>query len=404
MTEEQNQRGLDLFDETASAVRGFPNAMLGYDKKAVDDYIQDMERQLAGAKHQLREVQRELTAANLRVDDTDFGRLGAHTANLLKVAEAQSADLVHQAKVRADRIVNDAQATADRVRLEAAAVSETARKEGVASLKGLRADLEAQTTSELDAARAEADSIRQEADAHRKSVMDDAAAQVAAMRETAHAELEALHQQAATDAAAARAEVERERAETLKAVADQHRERLEAVTALSEQHRAASAERVKALETAAEDLRSRQQAAHAEAENIKSAAHTEAGTIVSEARTQAEELLARTDAELQTRGEQLKNDIKTLRQRKQALLSQLAQLSTMATETANEFPEDDQTAPVLQALADLRAPADAAIAGGVDEPVQDSDGSTGGLPADGENAEVPEGESGASVGPGNEQY
>ena len=101
MTHEQDHHGLDLFDENASAVRGFPNAMLGYDKKAVDEYIRDLERQLSLAKHQMREVQRELTAANLRVDDTDFSKLGAHTANLLKVAEAQAGDLLQKARSRA---------------------------------------------------------------------------------------------------------------------------------------------------------------------------------------------------------------------------------------------------------------------------------------------------------------
>ena len=44
MTNEQDQHGLDLFDQNASAVRGFPNAMLGYEKKAVDDYIPTPER------------------------------------------------------------------------------------------------------------------------------------------------------------------------------------------------------------------------------------------------------------------------------------------------------------------------------------------------------------------------
>ncbi|HSN42706.1 MAG TPA: adhesin, partial [Propionibacteriaceae bacterium] len=93
MTQHPDQHGLDLFDETASAVRGFPNAMLGYDKKSVDDYVRDIEQQLSVAKHQLREVQRELTAANLRVDDTDFAKLGSHTASMLQVAEAQSSEI-----------------------------------------------------------------------------------------------------------------------------------------------------------------------------------------------------------------------------------------------------------------------------------------------------------------------
>ena len=119
MTQQQEPHGLDLFDDNASAVRGFPNAMLGYDKKAVDDYIRDVERQLTLARHQLREVQRELTASNLRVDDTDFSKLGAHTANLLKVAEAQASDLIERARSRSAALVEQAKAEADRTRDEA---------------------------------------------------------------------------------------------------------------------------------------------------------------------------------------------------------------------------------------------------------------------------------------------
>ena len=124
---QQEPHGLDLFDDNASAVRGFPNAMLGYDKKAVDDYIRDLERQVTLAKHQLREVQRELTAANLRVDDTDFSKLKTHTANLLKMAKAQAADLIEKAQSRAAALLEDAQAEAERTRNEAAATVEDAR-------------------------------------------------------------------------------------------------------------------------------------------------------------------------------------------------------------------------------------------------------------------------------------
>ncbi len=70
------------FDDNASAVRGFPNAMLGYDKKAVDDYIRDMERQLTLARHQFGEVQHELTAALTPGGRHGFQQAGAHTANL----------------------------------------------------------------------------------------------------------------------------------------------------------------------------------------------------------------------------------------------------------------------------------------------------------------------------------
>jgi hypothetical protein len=85
VTQQQEPHGLDLFDDNASAVRGFPNAMLGYDKKAVDDYIRDVERQLTLARHQLREVQRELTAVQSPRRRHGLQQAGgAHTANLLE--------------------------------------------------------------------------------------------------------------------------------------------------------------------------------------------------------------------------------------------------------------------------------------------------------------------------------
>ncbi|MFV0405399.1 MAG: DivIVA domain-containing protein [Propioniciclava sp.] len=369
MTQEQN--GLDLFDETASAVRGFPNAMLGYDKKAVDDYILDVERQLAAAKHEMREAQRELTAASLRVDDTDYSRLGAHTASLLKVAEAQAADLIQQAQSRADKILQESQDTADRVRREAATVSETARKEGITSLKGLRTDLEAQTAAELEAARTESTALREQADAHHAATIADTAIQVAAMKESALAEIEAQRQQGAEEVATMRAALEQERSSSLTDIATAHAERLEELRASVETNRVAASERLQALETASEELRTRERAAHTQAEDIKASAHTEAGAILDEARATAEERLAQNDIELKSRSDQLKSDITILRQRKQALLTQLAQLSSMATETASEFPEDEQTGPVLQALADLRTPADEAVAAGIDADVAD---------------------------------
>lgn len=346
MTQDQNHSGLDLFDETASAVRGFPNAMLGYDKKAVDDYIHDIERQLSLAKHQLREVQRELTAANLRVDDTDFSRLGTHTASLLKAAEAQAGDLVTRAEARAHKLVADAQAEADRVRREAAATAEAARREGIDSLRGLRADLERQTNVELEAARNEAAGLREAADTHRANLVADAERQAAALLAEARAEADAIRAAAERDAADARATLAAERDSALAQLAADHRQQSEALAAAVEESRTTSIRQLKALEAAAGELRGREQAAYAEAEGIKADALTEAGAIVAEARTQADRLLADTDQELVRRNEQLRRDLQLLRQRKQALLTQMAQLSSLATETASEFPEDEHTGPV----------------------------------------------------------
>lgn len=371
MTHEQDHHGLDLFDENASAVRGFPNAMLGYDKKAVDEYIRDLERQLSLAKHQMREVQRELTAANLRVDDTDFSKLGAHTANLLKVAEAQAGDLMQKARSRAESMLEEARVEAERTRNEAAQTAEAARQEGIASIKVLRTDLERQTTQELDAARTEAKGLREAADTHHSIVLADAEQKANALIEGARREAAAIKEAAEREAAEARAAAAAAHEQALATFHTEHAAVSEKMTTATAEARTRSEELLAALTQASEDLRGRLQSAWAEAEDIKAGAISEAAAIVAQARADAEDKLTETDAELAARNDRLKQDNRLLRQRKQALLTQLAQLSSLATETASEFPEDEATGPIPAALV-----AEPEVGGddGIDETPEDQDG------------------------------
>lgn len=371
MTNEQDHHGLDLFDETASAVRGFPNAMLGYDKKAVDEYIRDLERQLSLAKHQMREVQRELTAANLRVDDTDFSKLGAHTANLLKVAEAQAGELLQKAQGRARALIEEARGESERTRAEASKTAEDARQEGIASIKVLRSDLETQTTRELEAARTEAEGLRKAADEHRATVLADAEQQASALVEAAKREAAALREAAEREVAEVRAAAATEREQALATFHAEHADLTEKMTSATTEARTRSEQLLAALTQASEDLRGRQQAAYAEAEDIKAGALTEAASILGQAKADAETKLAETDAELIARNDRLKQDNRHLRQRKQALLTQLAQLSSLATETASEFPEDEMTGAVPSILADLVAEPEAGADDAVDRPQEE---------------------------------
>jgi len=47
-TEIEEETGLNLFEDKASAVGGFPHAMLGYDKQAVDSYFQYLDQPVTG--------------------------------------------------------------------------------------------------------------------------------------------------------------------------------------------------------------------------------------------------------------------------------------------------------------------------------------------------------------------
>jgi len=345
VTQHPDQHGLDLFDETASAVRGFPNAMLGYDKKSVDDYVRDIEQQLSVAKHQLREVQRELTAANLRVDDTDFAKLGSHTASMLQVAEAQASEILQKALTRAEAVVADARAAADSTRSQAAQAVEDARLAGLASIKGLREDLERQTASELEAAKAEAQGLRQAADQHREVLMADAQRQADALLAQAGAEAERVRQSAEREAAELRARIAAERDEALTALGTETTSLRDQIAGLMADARTQSEGYQTTLAAAADQLRGRQQAAYAEAEQIKSDSIAEAQAILAKAKADADALLSESEAELVRRKEKLRRDAHLLRERKAALISQLNQLSSIANVAADEFP-DEVTGPI----------------------------------------------------------
>ncbi len=320
MTHEPDQHGLDLFDQNASAVRGFPNAMLGYDKKAVDEYIRDLERQLSLAKHQMREVQRELTAANLRVDDTDFSKLGAHTANLLKVAEAQAGRARRQrAQAGPRRCWSEARRKSEVERRRAPRPPRPPRRrrqEGIASLKGLR-----DRPGAPDRPRARRRPHRGPGPprGRRPAPRPVPGRCRAAGRRPAR---QARREAGPPSAPAAEREAAEARAEPRASASRPWPPSDRARVAPTEQMTAATPRRaplrgrlLTALDQRpAEDLRSGQQAAYAEAEDIKADAIAEAAAHRGEARAPTPmRSCAETDAELVARNEQLKRDNRHLR-------------------------------------------------------------------------------------------
>ncbi len=345
MNDKPDQHGLDLFDRKASAVGGFPNAMLGYDKKAVDDYIRDLENEANVAKHQLEEVRRELIAANLRIDDTDFGRLGTHTASMLQVAEAQAAEILNKARTRAQSILNDAQETAENTKAQASQGAEQARLEAVESLQSLRAELSEQTEAELNAVRSESEGIRSATEAHREFVLSEAQQQADSLLAQARTEADRIKAESDRQVAEAQAEVAAERERVLGELETKQATELEKLRELTEQTRIKSEEYQVILTTAAEDFRQRQQVSLAEAETIKVGAIEEAQAILAKARSDADLLLAEADGELIRRREKLRHDSHLLRERKLALISQLKQLSSIADVAEEEYP-DEVTGPI----------------------------------------------------------
>lgn len=353
MTEQSDQHGLDLFNDNASALRGFPNAMLGYDKKAVDDYVREIEQHLMLARHQLREVKQELTAANLRVDDTDFSKLGSHTANLLRIAEAQAAELVQKASDRADALLQDAKATAEQLRSDASVRTEQARRDGLESLRVLREDLDRQTASELGTARKEAEGFLGAARQEKDQILANARREADSLVEQAKLEGRRLVQAAQQEAADTRAAAAAEQRSVLDTLASEHEEHRKKLAGLASEAEQRAGQLRGTLDQAAEELQQRRQNTYAEAEKIKQDAVLEAASILDKARAEADELAQETESKLLKRRETLKRESGRLRARKEALIAQLGSLSTLASVTAGEFPDDfEVTGPIPQEILD----------------------------------------------------
>jgi cell division septum initiation protein DivIVA len=85
----------------------FPTALHGYDRDAVEDYIDGLEHEIGQMAAKLS-AQRSPTAAI----DAELARVGEETSAILKVAHEQAAEITRRARVEADRCVSDAAANA----------------------------------------------------------------------------------------------------------------------------------------------------------------------------------------------------------------------------------------------------------------------------------------------------
>ncbi len=86
------ETGLNLFDDRASAAGSFPHAMLGYDRPTVDNYVRDIEQQVATLRQLSRHLRAELASSQREHGTSDYTRLGSHATSMLRAAEARPAN------------------------------------------------------------------------------------------------------------------------------------------------------------------------------------------------------------------------------------------------------------------------------------------------------------------------
>lgn len=345
--------GLNLFDDKASAVGGFPMVFRGYERESVDAYIADLEQRVRAARDEARRLKQEAELKAATEGDTDFSRLGAHATALLAAAERQAAELVAKAGVEADRLrasaVSDATARRELVETEAT----SSREEVHATLHRLRVEADERAASQVAAAQGNAEQILTSARDRAATIIATAEQRADDIRRTARLDAEAMVLAAKEEAAAIRAKGIAEQTQALALLRAKHDEvsRLTAdALAESEKLQAASTERLTQEAQQAAALRAK---AIADAEQIRHMAHKAADERAADAAKAAAAKAERLERNHVVRRDTLEREVSILTTRKEAVVAQLEALATLAQEGGRQFIDRQS----IERAADTAAPA-----------------------------------------------
>lgn len=333
--------GLDLFDETASAVGSFPQTLRGYDRGAVDAYVREVEAQLARTKSQLRQQHRQLTEASARAGDLDYAKLGAHTRGLLRAAEAQADELVTTAEHRARQIQASAEAEAERTRIQVALALDAATAASTEDLNVVRQRLSDQTSVELQAARDEGAAVLDFARQQAAQVLADAAAKAEVMARDAGLAAEAKLVAAEREAAEHRLSLVTEKEAALADVNAAHEATSAEIEDLLEKVRQDAAGHAARFEADSLTWEQRREAARAAAAEILAAGRAQAAGVLQEADDRARALRAATLREAEEQKARLEAEIALLIGRRKAIVAQLGELSALAGTSAADYGDGD---------------------------------------------------------------
>lgn len=318
----------------------FGSARKGYDRAAVDRFVEDAQTQIAGLSREVDTLAAQNRAmAAQRAMTPDYSSLGGRAQEILRVAEEQARETTHRASTAADDLVDGAHRDADRMRDDTVHELAGLRQHRLAELDELRRRTEEDSALALErahasaqqllaAARLEAESVRTEAEARAHDLVQTAvfeaeqqraaaqreaaavAADVAAHREATYAELQRAQEEAAAHVEAMLAEARRQQTTT-------------------SAHLAAEAEQAVALRAQA----------LADADQVRTTANADAEAAIARAQQQAATIDERARQEYAWRRRQMRQEQALLDQRRTAILNQLTSLSALAAETAGNLPE-----------------------------------------------------------------
>ncbi len=333
--------GLDLFDETASAVHGFPQVLRGYDRGAVDAYVREVESQLARVKALAREQHRQLRDAGPRLGESDYEQLGAHTRGLLRAAEAQADELVSTAEHRARHIVAAAESQAEKTLLEARLALDAAQATSTGELHAIRRRLSEQTAVELQSARDEGASVVEFARQQAAELLAEAAASAELVRREAQLAAESKMVAAEREATEHRLSVVTEKEAALADVKAAHEASSAELEDVVDHARQRMTEHAARLDADAITWEERREAARAEAAEIVAAARAAEAAIMREADDRARALRAAILEGTEKQKADLEAEIALLIGRRKAIVAQLGELSALAGASAVDYGDGE---------------------------------------------------------------
>ena len=339
----------------------FPVARRGYDREAVDHFVRATQAQIAqllaqydsliAYNHELRQA---LDEAHARASHADFSGLGARVQEILHIAEEQATDVTRGAIQEADRLSAQRQAEIDELRQSAYADLAEMRDAQRAEMDGLREQVERDAAQLTERARAEAEQLLASARLQAGAVRAEAEAAATGMRKAASFESQEHLAAAERDSAALRqaAADQRERVMAeLKEAQESANRAIQAMLAEATELQRAADEHLTVETEQAAKLRDE---ALAEAERIKVGAGGDSDEIIDRARHHAAIIDDRARQELALRRRQMRDEQELITRRKHAMLNQLASVSALAVETAENLPD----VPVVPETAFSEFPAD----------------------------------------------
>jgi hypothetical protein len=329
----------------------FPVARKGYDREAVEHFVQATHAQIARLLQQYdtlmannRELRQALEDANARATHADFSGLGGRVQELLHIAEEQATDITQQAVQEADRLSAQVRAEMNELRHDAAAELAQLRDAQLAELDSLRQHGERDAAELRERASAEADQLLSSARLQADAVRAEAEAAATGMRKAATFESQQLLAGAERDSAAVRQDIadQRERVlAELKQAQESANQAIQAMLAKATELQRTAGEHVTQETEQAAKVRTD---ILAEAERIKVDAGDDAEKIIDRARRQAAAIDNRARQELALRRRQMRDEQDLLNRRKHAMLNQLTSLSALAVETAENLPDVPEVA------------------------------------------------------------